>query len=161
MSLGRTFTVDSGAQVLGSVTTQQVFLGITTGTIPAYIEAIRISVLGATTFPANASITCVLARASAGYAAGGTTVTANPHLSGDVAALTTFKNASTTLTTYTIGAFLWSQNIPLTAGSNWAEWVTPGAEWIIPGGTAFAAVYVTASSAPTSVSMQTELVFSE
>lgn len=161
MSLGRTYTVDSGAVVLQAVTTQQPILGILTTTYPIYVQAIRISVLGATSFPSNSSLTCQLGRASAGYVANGVTQLANPHLVSDVAALTTFKSASGAMTTFTAGAYLWQQNIPLTAGSNWAEWVTPGAEWVIPGGTAFGAVYATASSAPTSVSIQCELVFNE
>jgi hypothetical protein len=84
-------------------------------------------------------------------------------VSTDVAATTATwygAQAGTGMTTYTIGAVLWEQQIPLTAGANWAEWVTPGSEWTVPNA-ATVCLYVTASSAPTSVSAVAQIVFSE
>jgi hypothetical protein len=168
MALGRMYTVDFGVLnvALAGPTT---IAGLTAAsTNPVDIQAIRFGTVGAASFPSNASVLIQLARASSAYSSGGHTVTPNPHNAGDVAANTTCYNCETTaaggtysaLSGYSQGVTLWAQEIPFTAGSNWAEWVTPGAEWRIAAG-AFAGVYMTQSSAGTATSFSLELVFAE
>lgn len=168
MALGRTYTVDSGLVSIATATTAQaVIAGITTTTNICDIEAIRIGVFsgGSINYPSNGTLLCQLARvATPGTYA--STATARPHNQGDIAANTawstgTFQTAPTTAT-----AILWGQSIPLTAGANWAEWVTPGAEWRVgPSSSAAAAAYValivTASGIGTGVQLSAEIVFSE
>ena len=168
MALGRMYTVDFGVLnvALAGPTT---IAGLTAAaTNPLDIQAIRLGTVGATSFPSNASVLIQFARASSVYTSGGHTVTPNPHNAGDVAANTTCYNCESSaaggtysaITGYTAGVTLWAQEIPFTAGSNWAEWVTPGAEWRIAAG-AFAGVYMTQSSAGTATSFSLELVFAE
>jgi hypothetical protein len=174
MSLGRMYTLDfaqSGLPVaLAGPTT---VAGITTSAVnPIDIQAIRFGVMGAASFPSNASVQLTMARASAGYTSGGhLTLAANPHNTTDVAANTTLTyNCSTAtgggagtfsaIVGFTQGVTLWSQEIPFTAGSNWAEWVTPGAEWRVPI-SSFLGFYMTQSSAGTATLFGLEIVFAE
>jgi hypothetical protein len=164
MALGRTYTVDSGVVSVATATQTALIVGYTgSATIVADIEAVRFSVIGATTFPSNASVLVGLYRTT-GSSFTGTTVTPNPHNAADVAANSIWKIAAFVGLTITAGSQIWAQNVPFTAGSNWAEWVTPGAEWrIAPSATAGTgvALAITCSTAGTATSFQCELVFSE
>jgi hypothetical protein len=170
MALGRMYTVDFGvlAVALAGPTT---IAGISAGATSAAqidVQAIRIGTVGATSFPSNASVLIQFARASSGYTSGGHTVTPNPHNPNDIASTSLLYNCQSSaaggtysaISGYTQGVTLWAQEIPFTAGSNWAEWVTPGAEWRIPSA-AFAGVYMTQSSAGTATSFSLEMVFAE
>jgi hypothetical protein len=170
MALGRTYTVSSGVVTLGSGTHSALLWGWPTqgtgvaGIIAADIEAVRVSILGVTTFPSNASVTFDLSRVT-GTIAGGASVTGTPHNSTDIASNLTWFSASTTISTEpTYGVTLWQQTIPFTAGANWAEWVTPGAEWRIPptstAGTGIALSMIQ-SSPGSSTQFECELVYSE
>jgi hypothetical protein len=168
MALGRIYTVDGGILAIAAAGPTTVMAVTPAATNPIDIQAIRFAVLGAASFPSNASLNVVLARASSGFTSGGSTITANPHNAGDVAANSVWKNCQSTaaggtfaaIVGYTQGVTLWEQAIPFTAGSNWAEWVTPGSEWRVAA-SAFAAVYLTQSSAGTATSFSCELVFAE
>lgn len=168
MALGRTYTVDFGTLAVAAAGPTTIAGISCAATNPLDIMAIRFAVFGASTFPANASLQVTLARASTGYTSGGHTVTANPHNAGDIASNTTFYNDQTTaaggtvsaIVGFTQGVTLWQQEIPFTAGANWAEWVTPGAEWRVAA-SAFAGVYLTQSSAGTATSFGLELVVVE
>jgi hypothetical protein len=172
MALGRTYTIDSGAiGIATSTNAQAIIAGITTTTNVCDIEAIRVGVYSATgataSYSSNGTLLCQLARiASPGSYA--TTATARPHNQADLAANTTWSTGTfaTGSNAYTPTAILWGQSIPLTAGANWAEWVTPGAEWRIgPSSSVAAAAYValivTASITGTSIDLVAEIVFSE
>jgi hypothetical protein len=172
MALGRMYTVDFGVLNV-ALAGPTCIAGISaTGTtaLPIDIQAIRLGVVGAAAFPSNASVLIQLARASSGYTSGGTLLSTNvaPHDANNVAAQCKFYNSETTqaggtysaIVGFTQGVTLWAQEIPFTAGSNWAEWVTPGAEWRVAA-SAFAGVYMTQSSAGTATSFSLELVFAE
>jgi hypothetical protein len=164
MSLGRAYTADSGVVGVASGSQAILLWGYPTlATASMDIEAIRVSVLGATSFPSNASVACTLARTT-GTPSGGAAITPNPHNPADQIAASTWKSGSTALTGFSVGVVVWEQNIPFTAGANWAEWVTPGAEWRVVGSATAGsgiAVYVTCSSAGTGTTFQCEVVFAE
>lgn len=173
MALGRMYTVDFGVLAVAAAGPTTIAGFTPSATNHMDIQAIRVGTVGAASFPSNASVLIQLARASTAYSSGGHTVTPNPHSSGgtsglDIAAQTVCYNNQTTaaggtasaISGYTQGVTLWAQEIPFTAGSNWAEWVTPGAEWRIPA-TLFGGVYMTQSSAGTATSFSLELVFAE
>jgi len=94
------------------------------------------------------------------------TLTPRPHNQADLAAATTWSTGTFQTTPVTSGIVLWGQSIPLTAGANWAEWVTPGAEWRIgpsssSGAAAYVALFVTASVTGSNIDLTAEVVFSE
>jgi hypothetical protein len=163
MALGRMYTVDFG--VIGQAAAGPLPVAcLTTGaTNTADVQAIRIGVVGAASFPSNASVLIQLVRAT-GTAAGGAAATPRPHNASDIAAVSTALTVGptpTAITGLTQGAVtVWAQEIPFTAGSNWAEWVTPGAEWRVGASTNLAA-YMTQSSAGTATTFSLEMVFAE
>ncbi len=162
MALGRIYTATSNLVTYTATAATPIFYGAATATNTADIEAIRIgSYAGnSASYPGNGTILAQLARVT-GVQAGGTSVTPSPHNSADIAANTTFKDATgTAITGLTIGAILWQQALPFTAGANWAEWLTPGSEWRIPASGLFA-VYLTASQAGVATEFSVELVFGE
>jgi hypothetical protein len=164
MAVGKTYTVDSGLIVLAS-TSQTPLIASNGGTaFVADIEAIRVSVSssgGTPSYPSNSIVNFLLARTTAA-ATTASAVVARPHNPTDVAAQTSFLAGTNVGAVTTPGVTLWSQNLPFTAGANWAEWVTPGAEWrTAASATAGVAVYVTCTSAGTNTAFQIELVFSE
>ena len=165
MPLGRTYTVDSGIMADTTAAATPLFCGTTVATSTMYIEAIRFSVVtsGASVYPANATLAVGLFRAT-GTAAGGAAVTPNPHISGDLAARSTWLSVGATptaITGLTQGSVqLWGMTLPFTAGANWAEWVTPGNEWSVPI-SANIALYLVQSTAGTLTNFQCEMVFSE
>src|SRR6266542_4030431 len=124
--------------------------GTTIATQDVNISAVRCSVMGATLFPANASVVFSLNIATGAQAGGNAAV---PRLlSGGTAAAA--------ITTVTMTTELWAQSIPFTAGSSWGEWFTPGFEINIPISTKFA-LFVTASSAGTATTFAGEIEFTE
>ena len=166
MPLARTYTVDSGAVTLASTSQTPILLVSTTATAVCDIQAIRIGTFSGTSaaYPPNGTVQCYLARAG-NSPTGGTGVTPRPHNQADIAANTAWTIGSWSLAP-TFGVILWGQVIPFTAGANWAEWVTPGAEWRIgppsnTGATAYAAVFLTCSAAGTATEFSVECVFSE
>jgi hypothetical protein len=127
------------------------------------IQAIRIAIYSGSSvsYPSNGTVLAQLVRVTS-YASGGTAINAQKHNSTDIAANTTFLDASGSAitNTETAGAILWQQSIPFTAGANWAEWVTPGSEWRVSA-SGIVAIYLTASSAGTATDFAASLVFIE
>jgi hypothetical protein len=140
-----------------------ILYGVTTATVDCNISAIRCGVMGAASFPANASVVFSI-NTNTGAQAGGQAAVAK-QLSGVArAAATTFFTAGGTsaaaITGLTATTEWWSQPVPFTAGSNWGEWVTPSFEINIPISTQFG-IFVTASSAGTATTFTGEIEFTE
>jgi hypothetical protein len=172
MAVGRYYVVSvfDTATPLGTgatVTTTSptaILCGTTLATNDLNISAIRVGVLGAATFPANASIVASLNIATTTVTGG---QTASPRLLSGGSALagqTTWKTAGGTsaaaLASLVLSTYLWSQEIPFTAGANWGEWFTPGFEINVPASTQVA-LYITASSAGTATTFSGEIEYSE
>lgn len=140
-----------------------ILYGITTATNDLNISAVRCNVLGAASFPSNASVLFSLNIAT-GAKAGGNAAAARQLSGSALAANTVFSTAGGTtpaaITGLTMTNYLWAQEIPFTAGSNWGEWFTPGFEIPIPISTQFA-LFVTASSAGTGTTFGGEIEFTE
>ena len=152
----------TGATVT-STTPAPILSGSAVATADCNISAIRVNCLGAAAFPSNASWAASINVLTSTTLGGGAVAT--PHvLSGTLPANTLFRTAGGTgasaITGGTIGAFLWSQEIPFTAGANWGEWFTPGFEVNIPAASQFA-VYITESSAGTGTTFSAEIEFTE
>ena len=154
LAVGGTSTVTTPIPIL---------YGITTATTDLNISGVRCNVLGAASFPSNASVLFSLNIAT-GTKAGGNAVVARQKSGSVLAANTVFSSAGGTsaaaITGLTMTTVLWSQEVPFTAGSNWGEWFTPGFEIPIPISTQFA-LFVTASSAGTGTTFGGELEFTE
>ncbi len=169
MALGRTYTVDSGLVAIATATTAQyVIAAYTTTTNIMDIEAIRVGVFSGASisYPSNGTLLCQLQRITTPGTSGTGTLTPRPHNQADLAAATTWSTGTFQTTPATSGIVLWGQSIPLTAGANWAEWVTPGAEWRVnpvssTGAAAYVALFMTASGIGTGVQASVEIVFSE
>jgi len=169
MPLGRTYTVDSGLVSIATATTAQyVMAAYTTTTNVLDIEAIRVGVFSgaSVSYSSNATLLCQLQRITTPGTSGTGTLTPRPHNQADLAAATTWSTGTFQTTPVTSGIVLWGQSIPLTAGANWAEWVTPGAEWRIgpsssSGAAAYVALFVTASVTGSNIDLTAEVVFSE
>lgn len=162
MASGRVYTATSGLVTYTGTSATAIFYGLTASTNPADIQCIRVAIYSgsAVSFPSNGTVQVQLCRVT-GAESGGTSVTASPHNPSDVAANTTFKDATgSPIAGLSQGVVLWSQTLPFTAGANWAEWVTPGSEWRVAV-SAGCAIYLVASSAGTSTEFQAELVFTE
>lgn len=165
MALGRYYTAESGTCALATTTASALLWAWpASAAVTLDIVAIRVGVAGGSSFPANGVVQVQLVRAT-GTIAGGATITPNPHNSADIAANSAWRSASTAITTQpTVGVVLWGQQLPFTAGANWAEWVTPGMEWRVPAsataGTGIA-LMTTQSSAGTGTSFTAEIVFAE
>jgi hypothetical protein len=170
--LGRTYTVDSGTVSIATATTvQYVMAAYTTTTNVADIEAIRVGVYsaaGATaSYSANATLLCQLQRITT-PGTSSQTVVPRPHNQADLAANTTWATGTfqTTPAPQSTPVVLWGQSLPLTAGANWAEWVTPGAEWRLgpvsnSAAAAYVALFVQASVTGSNIQLVAEIVFSE
>jgi len=162
MAQGRIYTATSGLVAYTGTSATLIFLGTTTSTATADIQAIRVGIYSGSgvSYPSNGTVLVQLCRVT-GSSAGGTAVTARPHNASDIAANTTFLDATgSAITGMTQGAIVWEQSLPFTAGANWAEWVTPGAEWRVSA-SSFVGVYLTASSGGTATDFETSLVFTE
>ncbi len=152
----------TGATV-ASTTPVPILYGSCTATADCNISAIRVSALGYTSFPSNASWAASVNTIVGGTISGGNAAVAKP-LSGTLAANTKFLTAGGTgaaaIGGGTLSTFLWSQDIPFTAGANWGEWFTPGFEINIPAVGEFA-VYITPSGAGTGTTFSAEIEFTE
>jgi hypothetical protein len=171
MALGRAYKVGvfdtstplaTGATVT-TTTPTPILYGVTVATADCNISAIRCGIAAGSSFPANAVATVGL-NIVTGTVSGGVAAISN-QLSGlALASNTTFLTAGgtsgTPITALTLGKFLWSQDLPFTAGSNWGEWFTPGFEINIPVSTKFA-VYVICSAGGTGTTFSAELEFTE
>lgn len=158
----RVYTANSALVTYTATSATPVFYGAATSTNTTDIMAFRVGSFAGSgvSYPANGTILCQLARVT-GTESGGTSVTPSPHNSADLAANTVCKDASgSAITALTIGAVLWQQSLPFTAGANWGEWVTPGCEWRIPASGLFA-VYLTASLGGTATQFEVSLTFAE
>jgi hypothetical protein len=168
MALGRIYTAESGTCALATTTPSALLWAWpNSAAVTMDILAVRVGVTssgGAPSYPSNGIVQVQLVRAT-GTITGGATPTPAPHNSSDIAANSVWKSASTAITVQpTVGAVLWSQQLPFTAGANWAEWVSPGAEWRVPAsGTAGTgiALMTTQSSAGTNTAFTAEIVFAE
>jgi hypothetical protein len=153
----------TGASVT-TTTPTAILYGTTSAAGDCNISAIRVGAFGSGSgFPSNASFVASLNLATT--AAGGGNAAVAKQLSGVTrAATTTFLTAGGTgaaaITTLVLSTFLWSQEIPFTAGANWGEWFTPGFEINIPVATEFA-VYITEFSAGTGTTFGAEIEFTE
>ena len=163
MASGRTYTVTSALVTLASTSQTAIICGTTGATVTADVQALRIGIYsgGGVSYPSNGTVQCSLYRPT-GTAAGGTAATPRPHNASDIAANSTWLDASGgAITGLTLGAVVtWNQVLPFTAGATWADWVTPGAEWRI-GASTNLALYLTCSSAGTATQFQAEFVFAE
>lgn len=149
---------------VASTTPTPILWGTTTTTNDCNISAIRVSCLGAASFPSNASFLASI-NLTTGTQAGGLTATPVQTGQGALAGNTTWKTAggsaaSSAITGLTEGKFYWSQELPFTAGANWGEWFTPGFEINIPASTGFA-VYITETSGGTATTFAAELEYTE
>jgi hypothetical protein len=153
----------TGATVT-STTPTPILTGSTSATSDLNISAVRASCMGAAAFPSNASWAVGLNLLTSTTLTGGQVATAIQLSGVTKAANTTFLTAGGTsaaaITGGTIGKFYWSQNVPFTAGANWAEWYTPGFEINIPVSTLFA-IYIIESSAGTGTTFAGEIEFTE
>jgi hypothetical protein len=162
MALGRTYSSTTALVAYTATSATPIMWGATTSSSTMDIQAIRVASYAGSgvSYPSNGTVLVQLSRVT-GTAAGGTALTPSPHNPGDIAAVSTWKDASTAaVTSLTQGVTLWEQALPFTAGANWAEWVTPGAEWRV-GATGTIAVYLTASSAGTATDFEASIVFVE
>jgi hypothetical protein len=152
----------TGATV-ATTTVTPILYGVTTAANDCNITAIRMSVMGAAAFPSNAS-NIISINIVTGTVGGGNTATAIQLSGVTKAATTTFLTAGGTsaaaITSLTQTTYMWSQNLPFTAGANWGEWYTPGFEINIPVSTKFA-LYIQSSSAGTATTFAGEIEFSE
>jgi hypothetical protein len=173
MSVGKFFKVGvfdtstplgTGATVT-STTPTPILYGVTVSGQDCNISAIRVGCFGSGSgFPSNASFTASL-NIVTGTVGGGNTATARQlNAPATLSAQTTFLTAGGTsaaaITTLTLSMFLWSQQIPFTAGANWGEWFTPNYEINIPVSTKFA-LYITEFSAGTGTTFGAEIEFGE
>lgn len=128
------------------------------------ISAVRCGILGAASFPSNASAVFSINTVT-GTKAGGNAVTPL-QLSGVAKAslLTAVSTAGGTaaaaITGLTVTTSWWSQEVPFTAGSNWGEWFTPGFELNHAVSLQFA-LCVSLSSAGTATTFGGEIEYTE
>jgi hypothetical protein len=167
--LGRTYTIDSGPIAVATTATTPILAAVTGTTNIADIEAIRIGIYSGSgvSYPSNGTVLCTLQRVANPGATTGTLLP-RPHNQADLAANTTWSTGgwATTPVPQSPSQILWGQSIPFTAGANWAEWVTPGAEWRVgpvsaSAAAAYIALFVACSSAGSGTEFTAELVFSE
>ena len=153
----------TGATVAATTTTPILYWN-TSANSDMNISAVRAGVLGAASFPSNASVVCSV-NTMTGTKAGGNAVTPL-QLSGIAKAslLTAVSTAGGTsaaaITGLTATTSWWSQEIPFTAGSNWGEWFTPGFELNHAVSLQFA-LCITTSSAGTATTFGGEVEYTE
>jgi hypothetical protein len=153
----------TGATVTTTSTTPILFVS-TSANSDVNLSCVRVGVLGAASFPSNASIVFSLNTVT-GTKAGGNAVTPL-QLSGVakaslVTAVSTAGGTSAAaITGLTATTSWWSTVVPFTAGSNWGEWYSPSFEinWTVSGQFALC---VTASSAGTATTFTGELEYTE
>lgn len=127
------------------------------------ISCVRIGVLGATSFPSNASVVFSINTVT-GTKAGGNAASATQMSGIAKATLATWSTAGGTsaaaITGLTATTSWWSVPVPFTGGADWGEWKTPGFEINLPVSGQFA-LCVTASSAGTGTTFTGELEYTE
>jgi hypothetical protein len=142
-----------------------ILCGTTTATNDMNISAVRAGAFGSGSgFPSNANYTASLNLATT-TVTGGQTATARLLGGGsNLASQTTWKTAGGTsaaaLASLVLSTYLWSQEVPFTAGANWGEWFTPNFEINVPVSTQVA-LYITAFSAGTGTTFGGEIEYSE
>jgi len=153
----------TGATV-ASTSPVAILCGTTLSTNDLNISAVRVGTLGAASFPSNASNIASLNIATTSVTGG---QTAAPRLlagSSSPGAQTTWKTAGGTsaaaLASLVLSTYLWSQELPFTAGANWGEWFTPGFEINVPASTQVA-LYIQSSSAGSGTTFSGEIEYSE
>ena len=152
----------TGATVTTASTTPILYLS-TSANSDLNISCVRIGVLGAASFPSNASIVFSINTVT-GTKAGGQAASAT-QLSGIAkATLATWSTAGGTsaaaITGLTATTSWWDQVLPFTAGSDYGEWKTPGFEINLPV-SGQVALCVTASSAGTATTFFGEVEYTE
>jgi hypothetical protein len=172
MALGRAYKIGvfdtstwlpTGATVTTTSTTPILYVSSSANS-DLNISCVRVGVLGAATFPANASIVFSI-NTMTGTKAGGNAVTPQ-QLSGIAKAslVTAVSTAGGTgaaaITGLTATTSWWSIPVPFTAGSDFGEWKTPGFEINLPISGQFA-LCVTASSGGTGTTFTGELEYTE
>lgn len=153
----------TGASVT-STTPAPILAGTTTPTNDINISAVRVSAIGSSSgFPSNASFVGSL-NLFTGSPGGGQSASVVKLITGELASNTTWKTAGGTsaaaITGLTLSTFLWSQDIPFTAGANWGEWFTPGFEKNVTSSTGVA-LYITEQSAGTGTTFGGEIEYTE
>jgi len=152
----------TGATVTTTATTPILFCS-TSANSDLNISAVRCGVLGAATFPANASVFFSINTVT-GTKAGGNAATAVQQSGIAKATLATWSTAGGTsaaaITGLTATTEWWGEPVPFTAGSSWGEWKTPGFEINLPISGQFA-LCVTASSAGTATPFFGAVEYSE
>lgn len=162
MSSGRAYTAVSNLVTYTSTAATLVMYGLCASTNPADFARVGIGLWSGSgvSYPTNGTVELQLCRVT-GTASGGTAVTPNPLNTGDVAANTTFKDASgSAVTGTTQGVLLQAWPLPFTAGANWAEWESPGFEWRVAASAAVG-LYLAASSAGTNTQFRISVSFTE
>jgi hypothetical protein len=162
MSLGRVYTIDAGLVTVAATAQTCILVGTTTAVQTFNVEALRIGINSGAgvSYPANGSVMWQVLR-STGAPGGGGTATKSPLNPGDVACQSAWLSGSTAITGLTATTVeVWGNMMPFTAGSNWGEWVTPGAEVQCAISTNLA-VWVTCSSAGTATQFKCQLVIAE
>lgn len=172
MALGRSYKIGvfdtstwlpTGATVTTTSSTPILYWN-TSANSDLNISAVRVGVLGAASFPSNASIVFSINTVT-GTKAGGQAVTPL-QLSGIakaslVTAVSTAGGTSAApITGLTVTTSWWDMVVPFTAGSDYGEWKTPGFEINHAVSTQFA-LCVTASSAGTGTTFFGELEYTE
>lgn len=164
MSTGRTYTIDAGLVGVASTTQTCLLVGTTSAVQTFSVEAVRLGVFsgGGVSYPSNGTVHVQLLR-STGTPAGGGTATKNAKtgLGMALACQSSWLSGSTAITALTATTVEpWGQVLPFTAGANWAEWDTPGAETDVYPSTNLA-LWVTCSSAGTATQFKAQLVVVE
>jgi hypothetical protein len=173
MAVARVYNVDTNVLTGISIGTggatgveQVLMFGSSAGEFNVSSVRVAMYSLSSASYPSNGSITFRLRPVSGANSAilvG--TGTAQPIGQSSTAATSTWlfstANGSGTGTFATMTtAPKWSQTIPLTAGANWAEWMTPGFEINTTAGT-LALTYQMSNGTVSGVNVYPELVISE
>jgi hypothetical protein len=97
-----------------------------------------------------------------GSVGGGAAVTANPTTASALAANTTFKSGSTTLTGLTQSTEYWAAVVPFTTGASWSDDLeNTGLEITIPASGTYAVYFTAAAGAGSGCNARVMLWFAE
>lgn len=148
MAIYRGYEVDSlGISIGGTSATPALYI-LPTTTSDANILRVKCAIEAASSPapPSNGSVLFTLSKVT-GTVGGGASVTAQPTGPSSLAANTTFKSGSTSLTGLTQGVELYAAVVPFTSGA-WSEdtFENTGLEIYLPAGTAAYCVYFQAAS---------------
>lgn len=149
MGIYRAYAVDSGGISIGGTSATAALYCLPTTTSDANIVRIKVAIEAASTPapPSNGSVLFTLAKVT-GSLTGGATALATPlGAATSLAANTTFKSGSSSISGLTAGVTLWTGVVPFTAGAAWEDaYENTGAEIYLPAGTAAYCMYFTAAS---------------